>query len=230
MKKMFSLRTPMIIYTDPQSVDLVTSIRGGLMDITEIIALETPEFFVHKYDSVFREQWVTDQENLYHTVELYMIWNEKLEFVQKVAERNPFRSNYFFWIDLGYFRGRKAAEEHILEHNWPSASRMHLLDDNKLLMLRMREIHQDHCDSYETISRKFGWFGISGNLFGGTAAAVAAFHTKFYPTLEAMAEQKYFVGKDQTIYCAVACAYPDLVQSVLSCENDWSYMQDYLSE
>jgi hypothetical protein len=235
LKKMLGVRTPMVVYTDQNNAELVSelvaSIRGAeLMDITEIVVIDITEFLVHKYDPIFREQWKGDQENLYHTVELYKIWNEKLEFVRKVVEKNPFDSKYFFWIDLGYFRGRKAAEEHILEHNWPSAGRVHLLDDNKLLVLRMRQIHQDHCDSYETISQKFGWFGISGNLFGGTKTAVTAFHSQFYPTLEAMAEQNYFIGKDQTIYCAVACAHPDLVHSVGTCENDWSYMQDYLTE
>ena len=35
------------------------------------------------------------------SVELNLIWNEKIFFIQRALESNPFDSNYFIWIDAG---------------------------------------------------------------------------------------------------------------------------------
>ena len=55
--------------------------------------------------SAWAAQLSVDLEvKLHKTVETYWIWNEKVEMVRKVVEENPFNSELFFWVDIGYLR------------------------------------------------------------------------------------------------------------------------------
>ena len=56
-------------------------------------------------ESAWESQLQIDHEaNLHKTKETYWIWNEKAEMVRKVTEENPFNTELFFWVDIGYLR------------------------------------------------------------------------------------------------------------------------------
>ncbi len=52
---------------------------------------------------------VTDTEK-YHTPELYAVWNLKFFLVQKVADANPYNSQFFFFTDAGAWREKVFAK------------------------------------------------------------------------------------------------------------------------
>ena len=55
--------------------------------------------------SAWAAQLSVDLEaELHKTVETYWIWNEKVEMVRRMVEENPFNSDLFFWVDIGYLR------------------------------------------------------------------------------------------------------------------------------
>ena len=37
-------------------------------------------------------------------VDVYKIWNEKIIFMREVSRENPFDTEFFYWIDAGYYR------------------------------------------------------------------------------------------------------------------------------
>lgn len=45
-----------------------------------------------------------DPEHNWHCPDLYAIWTAKSWMVHETAKANPFKSERFFWVDIGAFR------------------------------------------------------------------------------------------------------------------------------
>ena len=41
--------------------------------------------------------------------DLYVVWNEKINFLKTAAENNFFNSSYFLWLDIGAVRHKVVA-------------------------------------------------------------------------------------------------------------------------
>ena len=65
------------------------------------------------YVKVYREhQWELDGEKAIHSPELYAVWNLKTYLLTKIAQRNPFKSEFFIYTDSGAWRDKQFS-------NWP---------------------------------------------------------------------------------------------------------------
>jgi len=67
--------------------------------------------FILTNDASLEQIYSTQPGTLYsiafkykHTVDLYIIWSEKVNFLNESIEKNYFNSKYFFWVDAGLFR------------------------------------------------------------------------------------------------------------------------------
>jgi hypothetical protein len=63
--------------------------------------------------------------------ELYQIWNEKSNFMQRAAAANPFSTEAFFWVDIGIFRN---ASDMPRFSSWPLPRRVALLPRHQVLL------------------------------------------------------------------------------------------------
>jgi hypothetical protein len=63
---------------------------------TYFIELELEDFYSYKYS----DRMITHEVHC-PSVELNMIWNEKIFLIEKASKINPFNSTYFAWIDAG---------------------------------------------------------------------------------------------------------------------------------
>ena len=68
--------------------------RGDLP--THYLESKIEDFYTYRY----RDKMVTHPVHC-PSIELNLIWNEKIFFVQKAASINPFDSSYFMWVDAG---------------------------------------------------------------------------------------------------------------------------------
>src|SRR5436309_806995 len=103
MDNMLEIHTPMVIFTNEASKKYVIERRVGLTHLTKIIILEQSEWLTYKYISQWEKHYELDHEK-YHNVDLYMIWNEKSNFLKRAIELNQFNTEYFIWCDIGCFR------------------------------------------------------------------------------------------------------------------------------
>ena len=68
------------------------------------------------YNKLSHDQW-THQESLDpeqgigHNRDLYIIWNEKTNFLKTAADQNFFNSSYFLWLDIGAVRHEVAMDD-----------------------------------------------------------------------------------------------------------------------
>jgi len=88
------VKCPYVFFTNKESVDLIKKYRKDLP--THYIICEIADFHTYKY----KDRLITHPKHS-PSVELNLIWNEKLFMIQKAAELNPFHSEWFVWIDAG---------------------------------------------------------------------------------------------------------------------------------
>ena len=88
------INCPYIFFTTSESIELIKSFRKELP--TYYIECTIEEFYTYQY----KDRMIHDS---YHcpSVELNLIWNEKIFMLQKAYELNPFNSEWFHWIDAG---------------------------------------------------------------------------------------------------------------------------------
>jgi len=91
---------PYVFFTDKETMPIIQKHRNGLP--TYYIECNISDFETYK----FKHMMLTDTIHC-PSVELNLIWNEKIFLIKKAAEINPFTSDFFCWIDAGFCKFRK---------------------------------------------------------------------------------------------------------------------------
>ena len=229
MKNMLMIDNPMVIFCDEKSEETIYMLRSGKHDKTRIIVTNFKEFYSYKYANQFLEHYKMDKEQkVGHNMFLYMIWSEKSHFLKRAIELDPFKTEYFLWVDIGCFR--KPNTEYI---NWPNPKKMDSLDKNKVLLLMIQSFTRDewYCNSLETLPSFQSTNRIGGTIFGGGKDVLLKWHEKYYEMLEYFISINRFIGKDQSIMNSVYLLNKDMCQLITwqpGCPDPWFYLQEYL--
>ena len=93
-KHTLKINCPYVFFGDKESIELVKTYRGDLP--TYYIELNIEEFITYKY----KDNMKTDEIHC-PSIELNLIWNEKIFMIQRALKINPFYSKFFMWIDAG---------------------------------------------------------------------------------------------------------------------------------
>ena len=101
-KNTLRIKCPYIFFGNKESIEMVKGYRRDLP--THYVELEIEDFETYRY----RDKILVDE---YHcpSVELNLIWNEKIFMMDKASMINPFSSEYFMWIDAGICNYRDIA-------------------------------------------------------------------------------------------------------------------------
>ena len=96
------INCPYIFFGDKKSIELVKKYRNELP--THYIEFNIDDFYTFKY----KDKMKTDPINC-PSIELNLIWNEKIFFIEKAKKLNIYNSKYFMWVDAGIctFREKK---------------------------------------------------------------------------------------------------------------------------
>jgi hypothetical protein len=101
---------PYVFFSNKQGIELIKKYRGVLP--THYIECEIADFYTWKY----REKMITHPKHC-PSIELNLIWNEKIFLLQKAIELNPFNSEWFHWIDAGVCVYRDIPPKNIIMPN-----------------------------------------------------------------------------------------------------------------
>ena len=219
MKNMLAIQNRMIIFCDVASFKLIQSLRANNPCPTIIVQTKFEEFHCYKYVDIFKAQHLHDCEKSIHSVELYLIWNEKSNFLKRATEfeksfKEPHNTK-FVWCDIGCFR---VPNTQFIK--WPDASK---IPDDKMLLLEVLPLNKLTQDL-----SKIDYIG--GTIFAGSIPVILKWHDVYYAMLERLYDRGTFVGKDQTIMSSIYIDQPELCLCVKSPRGiyDWFYLQDYL--
>lgn len=215
--------SPMVIFTDQKSFEVIRALRNSFMHKTTIIVSRLQELFVYRYKTLWNVHWEMDHEQAVHSPELFMIWAEKSHFVQQAISLNPYDTEFFAWSDIGCFRNRD--NDVGLEHmtHWPNSQRFKADSVTIASIQPFVPGEQDLEPGSDLSVKDFKYVSrISGGIFGGGREALNQWATRYYETLELFFAKGRFAGKDQNIMANICCTDPNLID-VISPPDDYPY-------
>jgi len=102
----------------------------------KVVQKELEEFYTYRYKTQWEENHPKNKTLLHTGWELNMLWSEKIHFVNETVTKNYFNTDYYGWIDIGYFREDYLENSSILER-WPNPSNINNLDKTKIYYARV---------------------------------------------------------------------------------------------
>ena len=118
-----AIQCPYIFFTTKENIELIKKYRKELP--TYFIEYNIEDFYTYS----FKEKMITHPIHC-PSVELNLIWNEKIFMMEKAKELNPFQSEWFQWIDAGIFIFRDKIPPQI---TYPNKDKIKFLSKNKFI-------------------------------------------------------------------------------------------------
>ena len=122
-EKTLRINCPYVFFGNKESINLVKKYRRELP--TYYIEMNIEDFTSYKY----KNNMITHNGHC-PSIELNLIWNEKIFMIQKALEINPFLSYFFAWIDAGVCVYRNKSPPTI---PFPNITKLNNLPANKFI-------------------------------------------------------------------------------------------------
>lgn len=122
-KNTLKINCPYVFFGDKESIEIIKKYRNELP--TYYIELNIEDFITYKY----KDNMITNERNC-PSIELNLIWNEKIFMIQRALKINPYSSDFFMWIDAGIctFRNKKPAST-----PFPNINKLNRLPQDKFI-------------------------------------------------------------------------------------------------
>jgi hypothetical protein len=204
----------LVFFTDQELIPLFEQMRRPHADKTRFVALPREQWTAYtRYGRSFWEHQNTiDREKAIHSADLYAIWYEKMEFVRRAINLNPFGHSRYIWCDAGAFR----YPEWLPRLQTFGSASTSAIPDGKLTLLQVEPFTEDDHENF--FLDRIGKFDDRNRIGGGIQAGTVDAWAKWIPLYNEKLEQRVakgmFVGKDQTILAALVLQYPELVHRV----------------
>ena len=117
------INCPYIFFGTKETIELAKKYRRELP--THYIELNIEEFYTYRY----KDKMKTDPLHC-PSVELNLIWNEKIFLIEKAKTLNIFDSEFFMWVDAGICSLRNEAPS---TERFPNLEKLSLLPTNKFI-------------------------------------------------------------------------------------------------
>ena len=232
--RFFDLNDNMIIYTDSKSVASIAQARQNKKGCTIIVIQPVQESEIYGLVD-WNYEHERDPKKDVHSIELYIIWNQKTLWLEQVANVNPYRSSHFFWADSGQFRDKKFIDTYVAsDENWVKSA--DYLPTCKMLLLGIENFMRNELsydDDHSTTPLTPDKVRLGGGNLGGDSCAVRKFAYLFRSELRHYLKKNYFIGKDQPIYGSICTTWRDAcfivdAHNVPESTNPWFALQPVL--
>ena len=120
----------LVVYTDKDSYEFLKKYETEKI---KIIVKEMTDF----YNYQFKDNWIKNHE-INHLLKdkvywkVNMLWSEKIYFVDETITKEYFKTEFYGWCDIGYFRNRKCDSSKQQLQNWPAEHKIESLNKNKI--------------------------------------------------------------------------------------------------
>lgn len=229
------LSDSLIIFTDSESVTHIQELRSSSShaECTQYILQELNSTFTAKLTNWRVQHELDPEKHVHRSHELYIVWNQKSDWLAQAQMWNPFQSDFFFWCDMGQFRDELFVRT-LEANNWFWIERPDFAPEGKLVFLSVEpfsqsEVSQDSKKHFiSSLSDRLG----AGN-FGGRALAIQLWRQRYYSKLLEFIESGKFAGKEQMIMSSLCLDIPSLCylvesHALQSFGDKWFAMQHVL--
>ncbi|EJW87000.1 hypothetical protein WUBG_02091 [Wuchereria bancrofti] len=227
LENLLKLKVNLIIFVDLKSMKHVYTQRKlyHLEHITEVIPITLAELPLHRYmkaamkiisdernDKRWDQQW--DRSMSSHpeakSAKYDILVNSKSYFLYNASINNPFKSEFFAWLDAGYAHGNQSI--------FPPSFHWHpTLIRGKISLIKVTPWY-DNISRYtlDDLYRK-NWAVVSGGFLGGDIYSLNRFHQLYHQVVVDLINRKY-VDDDQTTLVLLIQQHPSLFNVV---HGDW---------
>ena len=199
------LQCPYVFFGDKKGIEIIKLFRGNF--ITHYIEMEISDF----YSSRYKDLMITDDWHC-PSVELNLIWNEKIFLIERATLLNPFKSEFFAWADAGLCTYREYKPAPIM---FPNKNRLNILPCDKFIYSASEEYEEHRVDEPN-------WHHISGSAYIIHKNFVAPF-TFIYKTYMDRLINKERIWTDQVIWTHIYRDHKNLFHKI-----GWDYGQLFL--
>lgn len=229
LSNVLSFKCNYVIYVDESDYDTVVKLRQKYdsdLISTKIIKrkfidMECYSKFFEKTKSVMMSKKFIDKIKQKDTPEMnypeYNIVNfNKIFLVNEVAETNPFNSEYFMWMDAGFYHHLFPTD--YIGKVFPNEEKIKKLNDNKFHILSLVPKEYVTIQSYmdPTVT-------ITGSWFAGKKEPLKEMKKLFIKVVEEFLESGY-INDDQAIFAGCYMYNPDLFTLEI---GNWFKSLDY---
>jgi hypothetical protein len=221
----------LVVYTDEKNYESIKSLSNNNTKI-KIILKSLEDFYNYKY----KDKWIKNQEkNIYLNFiswELQMLWAEKINFVLETINNKYYDTDFFGWLDIGYFRCRNndITTDKIAE--WPNIEKINSLNKEKIYYGNVNNDRRFFDYLFSIINKK-NIYGLPTTIIPHTHNTIAGgffiTHKKnvnwwkdtFDNKIKLYFEHDYLVKDDQIIL--VDCIFSNIDNFEICYENDSKY-------
>ena len=222
-----------VIYCNcDEIINIIEKIRCNFSNSTKIIKVNIKDLYSYKYIDYFIKDNKRDPER-YHSIELYLIWNNKVAFMYDVYKNNYFDTEYYMWTDIGMIREEKLYN--ILYENKFKCN-INKLNKNKITLLKINDFTEEEL-SYKNIIIPYRYDEILNRCGAGVIISSKSMMEKwyniYYSMLDTFISNDYFAGKEQNILNNIYIKFGDDLIDLIEVKNynldRWFYMLYYIT-
>lgn len=187
-------------YSDDIIYNTVKQIRDSINYPTHFIKLNIEDFYVYKYKDTIKSDWIHCP-----SVELNLIWNQKVFLMQIAKNINIFNTDYFIWLDAGLCEYRETQPP---INSFP--------DPNKLLSLPK--------DKFIFTSSEYDFFipNVPNNHYYHYISGTYLLHKDFIDTfvdiykkyIDIYLSKNEWIYTEQVIYTIIYKEHPELFHKI----------------
>lgn len=224
--KFLSIPFNLVVFTDKENADWIKKARGDLPLV--IIEKKFEDLYHNKFYDIYNDFYVNKDPLKSRSPQLYILWAEKVKFVNEAIKLNPYKSEYFLWTDIGTFR-----EDNYVDMNF--ADTKHMWRDHISYTL-IEEFSLDEISSGVFTDKEVvkGYIRTAGNHQVGDIYSWRVYNEVWDNTIQKLIEQGILTGCDQQITNNIALALPELIRllyvDLRFKGNPWWYSLLYYSE
>lgn len=192
-----AIRSPIIVFTESKWEPYILECRKGLP--THVII--RPLSMLHSYATFQRhgeQQRQLDPERDIHNLNLYVVWNEKMKFMQEAYSMDLYQTQWYVWCDIGYFRSPESNMR-----SWPTSSKLCLLPKDKITM----------AEPYKPTSV----IHVAAGMFLMHRSHLNLLCDRYYAKMSEMISNGEFAGVDQCVFKGM---YPESLHLIRSVTDD----------
>lgn len=200
----------LVIYTDEKSKYFFDDMN--INDNIKLVIKEIETFNTYEY----KDKWIKNHEQntlLNDKIDwkVNMLWNEKINFVNETIKNEYFKTSFYGWCDIGYFRCNNNNLPLDKISNWPNPTRIENLQDKiyytqvcndnyinqiELYQKQKDEIPQEQCS-------------IAGGFFICNKDDLTWWHHTYYNLVEQYLNSDKLIKDDQIIIIDLFLKYKD---------------------
>lgn len=234
----------LVIYTDKESYYIFNDFIDTISNNPNIKIIIKPftEFYNYKYKDYFIENQKRNRLLNYIDWKLVMLWTEKIHFVADAYSNQYFKTDWYGWCDIGYFRGRYNDIPINNISRWPNTEKFANLDIEKIYYARVNNDNKYFFTLLQNILKKNNYnlplipipenqVSIAGGFFLVHYNKINWWKNTYDDKLSLYFQNNYLVKDDQIIIIdciANNLKHFHLVQEFDPKYDNWFLFQRYL--